>query len=63
MFGTVRNLWQRLLRRTGQDRDAAYMRQLRGVIHVGANTGQGAGPLPPVRLAGAVDRADPRSLR
>jgi hypothetical protein len=40
MFGSVRNLWQRLLRRTGQDRDAAYMRQLRGVIHVGANTGQ-----------------------
>jgi FkbM family methyltransferase len=40
MFGSVRNLWQWLLRRTGQDRDAAYMRQLRGVIHVGANTGQ-----------------------
>jgi FkbM family methyltransferase len=40
MFGSVRNLWQRLLRRTGHDRDAAYLRQLRGVVHVGANTGQ-----------------------
>lgn len=40
MFGSVRNLWQRLLRRTGHDHDAPWLRQLRGVIHVGANTGQ-----------------------
>ena len=40
MFGSVRNLWQRLLRRTGRDHDAQWLRQLRGVLHVGANTGQ-----------------------
>lgn len=40
MLGTVRNLWQRALRRGGLDADAVWMRRLRGVIHVGANTGQ-----------------------
>lgn len=40
MFGSVRNLWQRGLRRARLDADAAWMRRVRGVIHVGANTGQ-----------------------
>jgi FkbM family methyltransferase len=50
MFGSVRNLWQGALRRGGLDADAAWLRRLRGVIHVGANTGQERGHYHQYRL-------------
>jgi FkbM family methyltransferase len=40
MLGSVRNLWAGWRRRNRTDPDASWMRELTGVVHVGANAGQ-----------------------